>query len=113
MSAKIIPAMLERKKSFIMAAFDLLPEFEARLDQKDNYTYSFMMLVNTLDAYPPGICPAPNNAKTLIYCADSLVSASLAVLWQGELIPADIENIGDLLENAMDSICNAENCYKP
>jgi hypothetical protein len=111
MSINLILVVIERKKSFVMAALDLLPEFEADLNQKDKCPYSFALLVNTLEAYPFGVYLFPNNTKTLIHCADSLVSASLAVLWQGELTVGDIERLGDLLENALDSICSAKNDY--
>jgi hypothetical protein len=95
-----------------MAALDLLPEFEADLNRKDKCPYSFALLVNTLDAYPFGVYLFPNNTKTLIHCADSLVSASLAVLWQGELRAADVEKISDLLESALDSICSVKNQFE-
>ncbi len=111
MSIYLIPAVIERKKSFVMAALDLLPGFETDLNQKDICPYSFALLVNTLDAYPLGVYLFPNRTKTLIHCADSLVSASLAVLWQGELTAADVEKISELLESALDSICNAETVF--
>ncbi|MCF2520948.1 hypothetical protein [Dyadobacter sp. CY351] len=112
MSVYVIPAVIENKKSFVMAALDLLPGFEADLNRKDICPYSFALLANTLVAYPSGVCLFPNSTKSLIHCADSLVSASLAVLWQGELKVADVEKISDLLKSALDSICTVKNQFE-
>ncbi|MCF2495776.1 hypothetical protein [Dyadobacter chenhuakuii] len=89
-----------------MAALDLLPEVKPPFTIIDNYPYSIMMLVNSLEGYPFGVCLLPNEIKTAIHCADSLISAFLAVLWQGEVETADIETIENLLESALDSICS-------
>lgn len=112
MSRLAIPALLERKKSFLIAAFDELPEFEAGLDQNDTFVSHFTMLVNALEGYPTGICTAPNKAKVLIYCADAMVSASLAVLLHGDMTADDFVCIGEMLESALGNICSSETHYE-
>lgn len=103
-----IPSMLDRKASFVESAIDELPELENRTATPgSDHLPLFISVVSLLDAYPMGICPVPGG-KLLVYRADGLVSTALAVLWKDDFGPADVVLVGELLEDALESLSDVK-----
>jgi hypothetical protein len=95
-------SLLERKKAFLMAALDYLPDLNGGPDV-GNYMFSLLAIKRSLREYPMGVSPY-KIAAFHIDSADWAVSFCLKILDQKELRLTDIEHLTHFLKSALNCI---------